>query len=313
MKRALASSLITIGVLATTPPPALAGGIANRLEFRFRPAAGADGARAAGSERARWDVFAAGETVVAQVNDLSGTLDPSDGPFHLWIERGQQISPARPILQSAIRVATFRMAPSVRGGTATFTVPSLPRGRYTLSVCDDPCRTWGFDEIVQGRITVVPSIGEARLVARIREFRSDAWEARRALQNDLREALRTERSLEAQVSSLTDELAKAQANLTGLSSGASGPAPMPARPMLSGPAAAWLVAATVSIAGLWLFRRRRRAVELHDTAAEQRSRSSRTRSDVRDEAARSSGTSGERAHLAVQQPHRIRTRTRGVP
>ena len=267
MKRALAASLITIGALATARPPALAGGIGNWLEFRFRPTAGADDARAVGSERARWDVFAAGETVVAQVGDLSGALDPSDGPFHLWIERGQRIRPARPIPQSAIRVGTFRMAPSGRGGTATFPVPSLPRGRYTLSVCDDPCRTWGFDEIVQGRITVVPSSGEARLVARIREFRSGAWEARRALQNDLREALRAERSLEAQVSSLTDELAKAQANLTGLSSGGTGPPPMPARPMLSGHAAAWLAAATVSIAGLWLFRRRR-AVEVPDTGAE---------------------------------------------
>jgi hypothetical protein len=267
MKRILVTGLVVTALFGLSPPRAVAGG--NWLEFRQPQPAVAGGAAPDGvSDRARWDVFASGETVVAHVGYLSATLGPEDGPFHLWIERGEEVRAGRPIPSSALRVGTFRMAASGRGGTATFTVPSLPRGQYTLSVCDNPCRTWGFDEFVQGWITVAPTIGEAKLVARIRELRSDAWEARYALREELREALRGERSLEAQVASLTDELDQARANLAGLGAGASGPPAVAPRPMVDGAATAWLAAAIVVAAVLQLWVRRRRTVAVPDTPAE---------------------------------------------
>lgn len=80
MKRLLAIGLLAVALLGCLSSPATAGG--NWLEFRL-----ADGA--AQSNRSRWDIFATGETVVARVGYLSGTLGPDDGPFHLWVERGR--------------------------------------------------------------------------------------------------------------------------------------------------------------------------------------------------------------------------------
>lgn len=259
MKKLLAVSLITIGILAVTPAPALAGG--NWLEFRLRGAA-------AGSDRARWDVFAAGETVVARSAYLSATFDPSDGPFHVWIERGERLRAGRPIPESAIRVGTFRMAPSGQAGTAPFTVPELPRGMYTLSVCDDPCRTVGFGESVQGWVTLMPTIAEARLVTRTRELRETAREHRYDLQHELRQARREARKLEARIGALTEELWDVRANLEGLGAAASRPPAAAPRPLVDAAAAAWLAAALAAVATVSLLRRRRGSMRIPDTPAE---------------------------------------------
>jgi hypothetical protein len=255
MKRLVATTLL-LAALAPLPTPAVAGG--NFLEFRLRGGA-------VGSDPARWDIFATGQTVVARVGYLSATFGPADGPFHLWIERGDELEAGKPIPESAIRVGTFRMAASGRGGQATFTMPELPRGTYTFSVCDDPCRTWGFDEWVQGWLTSVPTVGEAQLLARTRELRETLREVTYGIGRDVRAAERREDRLTAEITALTGELDDARTELDRLRSSANRVEP---RPVIDAAAGAWIATGLVVVAALWLIGRRRSRIVVPDTPAE---------------------------------------------
>jgi hypothetical protein len=256
MKRLVATTLLLAALAALLPSPAVAGG--NFLEFRLRDAA-------PGSDPSRWDIFATGQTVVARVGYLSAAFGPTDGPFHLWIERGDELEAGSPIPESAIRVGTFRMAASGRGGQATFTMPELPRGTYTFSVCDDPCRTWGFDEWVQGWLTAVPTAGEAQLLARTRELRETLREVTYGIGRDVRAAEQREDRLTAEITALTGELDDARTELDRLRSAANGVEP---RPVIDAAAGALIATGPVIVATLWLIGRRRSRIVVPDTPAE---------------------------------------------
>jgi hypothetical protein len=256
MKRLVATTLLLAALAALLPTPAVAGG--NFLEFRLRDAA-------AGSGPSRWDIFATGQTVVARVGYLSATFGPTDGPFHLWVERGDELEAGSPIPQSAIRVGTFRMAASGRGGQATFTMPELPRGTYTFSVCDDPCRTWGFDEWVQGWLTAVPTAGEAQLLARTRELRETLREVTYGIGRDVRAAERREDRLTAEITALTGELEDARTEVDRLWSV---PNRVDPRPVIDAAAGAWIATGLVIVAAMWLIGRRRSRIVVPDTPAE---------------------------------------------
>jgi hypothetical protein len=255
MKRLVAPTLLVAALTALLPSPAVAGG--NFLEFRLRGAV-------AGSDPPRWDIFATGQTVVARVGYLSATFGPTDGPFHLWIEWGEELEAGTPIPESAIRVGTFRMAASGRGGQATFTMPELPRGTYTFSVCDDPCRTWGFDEWVQGWLTAVPTLGEARLLARLREQQADHRELVAALHDNVRAAERSEDGLRRRVGELEADLKAAREQVAR---GAAERSETRSDALIDGWAGAWIAAALVAVGTVWLGLRRPRIV-VPDTPAE---------------------------------------------
>jgi hypothetical protein len=255
MKRLVATTLLAV-LAALLATPAVAGG--NFLEFRLRGAA-------ARSDPTRWDIFATGQTVVARVGYLSATFGPTDGPFHLWIERGDELEAGSPIPESAIRVGTFRMAASGRGGQATFTMPELPRGTYTFSVCDDPCRTWGFDEWVQGWLTAVPTVGEAQLLARTRELRETLRAVTNRIGRDVRAAERREDRLTAEITALSDELDDARTELGRLRPAANRVEP---RPVIDATAGPWIATGLVIVAALWLIGRRRSRIEVPETPEE---------------------------------------------
>lgn len=256
MKRIVVMSLVLTALAPLASSPAVAGG--NWLEFRRPDAPARFGP-------SRWDIFATGQTVVARVGYLSATFGPTDGPFHLWIERGEALEAGGPIPDSAIRVGTFHMAPSGRGGQATFTMPALPRGTYTLVVCDDPCTTYGFGEYVQGWLTSVPTAAEAQLLARLRELRSERDELVAMLYDDIHASNRREERLLERVTELERQVAIAHTHLARRA--AERPAPRP-QALIDGAGGAWLAAALAAIAAGWLLSRRRRAIFVPDTPAE---------------------------------------------
>jgi hypothetical protein len=269
MKRSIAIGVLAASLLALASP-ASAGG--NWIEFRRAEGAAASDDPSGGSPvrdaRSRWDIFATGESVVARVGYLSRTFGADDGPFHLWIERGDELQAGEPIPATALRVGTFDMSPDGRGGVVRFVLPDLPRGMHTFVVCDDPCTTYGFDESVQGWLTSVPTAGEGQLLARVRELRWDERELVASLRGEVRAGERQEELLGLQVTELEQQLETARGQLARLA--AERPAPPAPRSdaLIDGAGGAWIASAMLAIAAVWLIARRRRRIIVPDTPAE---------------------------------------------
>lgn len=265
MKRWLALGVLATSLLAVMATPAAAGG--NWIDFRrAEGAAGGDpsGGSPARDARAGWDIFVTGETVLARVTYLSRVFDESDGPFHLWIERGDPLEAGEPIPTTALRVGTFDMNPNA-GASSRFVVPELPRGTYTLVVCDDPCSTYGFGEYVQGWLTSVPTAAEALLLARVRDVRANAQMRLYEMRRNLRQTQRSEGKLDGEVTALTSELRTAREQLARLTAERRAARPAALIDVAGG---AWIASAMlVIVAGVSIARRRRRIV-VPDTPAE---------------------------------------------
>jgi hypothetical protein len=259
-------SILLIGLMA---PSAVAGG--NWLEFRTAE-------RDPRPSPSRWDIFPAGESLVARVGYLSGAFELGDGPFHLWIERGDALEAGMPIPQSAIRVGTFEMAPDGTGGHAAFDLPALPSGTYSFAVCDDPCteRGFGFGEFVQGWLTVVQTPEEARLLVRVRALRENARTKKRESRADLRVAELREGRLTTRLDTAVEALDEARAQVERLTRSASRPHD---QAMIGGAGGAWIAVGLVAAA---LIMRRRRAprIDVPDTPAELLSPSERVLEDL---------------------------------
>ena len=258
MKRLVAAlGLVSVVVIGLPAPFAVAGG--NWLEFRS--------ADTDLRSSPRWDIFTVGEPLVAKVGYLDGSLGSSEGPFHLWIERGDAIEAGTSIPSSAIRVATFEMAPDGRAGRAVFELPALPSGLLTLSVCDDPCteRGFGFGEFVQGWLTVVQTPEEARLLARINELRETSRVALRRVRADLRVAEVRETRLRSRLDAAVDALEGTRVQVDRLTRAVSR---RPGVVMIDGAAGAWIAAGAIVIAALFFRPRRRDRVSVPDTPAE---------------------------------------------
>ena len=268
MKRSIALGVLAASLLLLPATPAAAGG--NWLDFRRSE--GVAGGRSSGGTPARdarsgWDIFVTGEEVLARVSYLSRTFHDGEGPFHLWIERGERLEAGEPIPTTALRVGTFDMRPDGRTGFASFVLPELPRGTYTLSVCDVPCTTYGFEEFVQGWLTSVPSVGEAQLLARVRELRWDERELVASLQDDARAAERREEELLLRVTQLEQQLDRARGQLARVATERPAPAPR-SDALIDSAGGAWIASAMLAIAAGVLFVRRRRRIGVPDTPAE---------------------------------------------
>ena len=266
MKRSIALGVLATSLLAVMATPAAAGG--NWIDFRRAEGAAAgdpSGGTPARDARSGWDIFVTGEEILARVSYLSRVFDDADGPFHLWIERGDPLGAGEPIPTTAIRVGTFDM--NLNGGAhVTFVLPELERGTYNLVVCDDPCTTFGFGEYVQGWLTSVPTAAEAQLLARVREVRSNARERLYQMRRNLRETQRREWRLDGEVTALTSELRAAREQLARLA--AERPAPDPrSDALIDGAGGAWIAAAMLGIATGWLIARRRRRIVVPDSPA----------------------------------------------
>jgi hypothetical protein len=266
MKRSIAIGVLATSLLPLMATPAAAGG--NWIEFRREQGAAVPGDASGGvparDARFGWDIFVTGETVVARVTYLSRVFDDTDGPFHLWIERGDPLEAGEPIPTTALRVGTFDMNRNA-GASTRFVVPDLPRGTYTFVVCDDPCTTYGFGEYVQGWLTAVPTAAEAELLARVREVRDNARMRLYEMRRNRRQTQRREWKLDGRVTALTSELKSAREQLARQAA-----ARQAARPqaLIDGAGGAWIASASIAIAVAWLRSRRRRGIVVPDTPAE---------------------------------------------
>jgi hypothetical protein len=141
------------------------------------------------------------------------------GPYYAWIapERGRVDVPMLP--GGAIRLSAFDLhwtSENFAVARTSFVLPPLPSGRYTIDVCNDPCRLSGFGEFVQGWASVVQSAEAVTLQRQKERIRGTLYEARRdatrarndaeSLQADLNDSEATRASMEARVAVLTDEL-----------------------------------------------------------------------------------------------------------
>lgn len=253
-----AATLVVLVLIGLQAPSAVAGG--NWLEFRS-----AEGDRQIGQSGG--DIFVIGESLISRVGYLRGGLSLGDGPFHLWIERGDALDAGESIPQTAIRVGTFEMAPDGTGGHAAFDLPALPSGTYSFAVCDDPCteRGFGFGEFVQGWLTVTQTPGEARLLARVRNLRDHMRSRVHGLTREMRSAERREEQLETRLDSALGALEESRAQVGRLSRAASR---TPDRDVNGGTAAALIAVGMIAIAAVLLRRHRRDRIVVPDSPAE---------------------------------------------
>jgi hypothetical protein len=163
----LAFILTSLALIATLTAPSAAGG-GNWLEFR----------RASQSARSDPAIFALGERVVAYANVYAqGPFQRrilGRGPFVAWLrpERPRYGGPGVPV--APVALGTFdlrRLSAHVFRASAHFTVPAVPSGAYTVTICNEPCVHRGLGEGVQGWIQVVDTPVRARLLALARERR----------------------------------------------------------------------------------------------------------------------------------------------
>jgi hypothetical protein len=256
-KLAATLGLISVVLIGFQAPPAIAGG--NWLEFR-----NVDDRQMSGSG---WDIFVVGEALVARGGYLSVALGSDTGPYYLWIERGIALQADVPIPSSAIRVATFEMAPDGRSGHAVFDLPALPSGTYSFAVCDDPCteRGFGFGEFVQGWLTVTQTPEEARLLARVRDLRETMRSRVHGLTTELRSAERREDRLETRLDAALGALEESRAQVGRLTHAASR---TPDRNVIDGTAGALIALGLIATAAVLFRRHRRDRIVVPDSPAE---------------------------------------------
>ncbi len=178
------------------------------------------------------DHYLPGQTAVLRgvfaVNGLKSTGRIDDGPYYAYLLAGGgrfgMIDPPR-IPNGAIRLGVVRFGPVVEGhghyryskGSVTFTVPDVASANYAVSFCNDPCRSSTIGWLGFGRITIVHTALEARLLDMRDSLKSRLLEARfhlrrsetriEVLNTTAREAATDQRSLQEQVRSLTERLA----------------------------------------------------------------------------------------------------------
>ncbi len=258
MKKLVATfGLVSIVLIVSAAPSAVAGG--NSLEFRSTesdPLTTQDGG----------DIFVIGESLIARVDYLSVALGPETRPYHLWIERGEDLAAGRPIPESALRVGTFVMAPDGRSGRAAFNLPPLPSGMYSFAVCDDPCteRGFGFGEFVQGWLTVTQTPEEARLLARVHELRGMLRSRVHGLTADVRSAERQGDRLGTRLDAALGALEESRAQVARLTHAASR---TPNRYVVDGTAGALIAVGLIATAAVLVRRRRRDRIVVPDSPA----------------------------------------------
>jgi hypothetical protein len=177
------------------------------------------------------DHYLPGQTAVLRgafaVNRLKDTGRIEDGPYYAYLLVGSRygmIDPPR-IPKGAIRLGVVRFGPVTEGqdgyryatGSVTLTVPDIASANYSVSYCNDPCRSSTIGWLGFGRITIVRSALEAKLLDKRDSLKGKLRAARFHLRRNetriavmetaAREAAADQASLQEQVRSLTERLA----------------------------------------------------------------------------------------------------------
>jgi hypothetical protein len=259
------------GLLATLPASAARAG-GNWLDIRPVDGAGS-------SQWSSWSgPFVPGTAVevraqvYVQSEHAIGRLRTS-GPYYAWIARSGGRVDVRGIPSDATRLSAFVLRWTSRQfavAHASFVMPALPSGDYTIEVCNDPCTLSGFGDFVQGWTGVVQSTEAAQLKRERDRFRSrfiharaDAAQTRREaerLQADLEDSEGTRATLTARIAVLTDQLDSARR-------------PEPAsvttsRTLVDPWIGVLLAVAALSLAAMIRFRYRARRIVVPDTLEE---------------------------------------------
>lgn len=290
MRRIAVPLAIILGTITFHAPPSAAGG--SWLEV-------------VGGERVRldgWDLpyAAVGGTVTMRGDFSDGQLAPvSAGPWYLYLQ--MESGDDAPLSEPLGALDIVPLGTRSYTASASFEVPGLPSGHYSVLVCTLGCTKIGVGDLLGGSVFVGATSGEARLGARLQILR---W-----MQDEDERALRT---LDSKVSRLEEDLAQAEGSLASESARVAlleGQARAMAtsnertrervaeaeRALARSRLIAWSLGAVVLLLGIasaWHLARRRRNV-IPDTPAE-----------LIGEASRSRGIEVERADRARAAPGR---------
>jgi hypothetical protein len=209
--------------------------------------------------------IALAQTYVAVPKPKQELLDR--GPFSAFLVTGRAWpQEGKPLPTDVIDLGTFSIEHD-RGTTfelrASLSIPDVPGDFYPIAFCNDPCTIAGFREPISGYISIVQTEREAALLDQQQRLRGRLSNARRDLRRTTKEleALRAEFGarerdrayLAGEVNRLNHALDRAQAASAS-------------RPLLDGAGLAAAVAALLGaaallgVAGMSLWRRRRRPI-----------------------------------------------------
>lgn len=142
------------------------------------------------------------------------------GPFYLFaVPDGLAIREGRAIPSGTVRLGTFAIEEEQAGSyelRAVFTAPQLAAGSYDMALCDDPCTTAGFGEVLTGSISIVATRREAQLLIQNDRLRSRLSGAKREARKAERRLAATEDELETQLASGSSERAELSAEIERL-------------------------------------------------------------------------------------------------
>lgn len=140
---------------------------------------------------------------------IEGLGGIDDGPYVVYLNPGSRYVRPGSVPPTAIALGQLEIVQARFSTVArvTFTVPSVPTGEYTMSLCNDPCTVDGLGDIVGGWLRVTQTTKEGRLIARLDDVKRD----RAALNHALKEADVQAQELESR----SEEAARAIEGLRG--------------------------------------------------------------------------------------------------
>jgi hypothetical protein len=210
--------------------------------------------------------YAPGDRVSGRVTFGRGSGEPiraEAGPFTAYIIPGNRwIDPPR-IPQGAVPVGPMRLVRSTSYWVASvdFTLPEVGAGGYSLGYCNDPCTISSLGELVGGWFQAVPSHELIPLYAS-----ADRTEQRiRSLRGQARTADRRADELAGEVRDLRDANERLEQRVAVLERAAR---PAPNRPADFPAPLGWALVALTVLAGLVMFRPRRRPAPSLTTPSE---------------------------------------------
>jgi hypothetical protein len=140
---------------------------------------------------------------------IAGLGGIDDGPYVVYLNPGSTYVRPGSVPPTAVTLGRLEIVRERFSAVAriTFTVPSVPTGEYTMSLCNDPCTVDGLGDIVGGWLRIAQTTKEGRLIARLDDVKRD----RSALNHAVKEA-----DVQAQeLRSSSEEAARAIEGLRG--------------------------------------------------------------------------------------------------
>ena len=197
-----------------------------------------------------------GEVVTAHTSfspRIAGLGGIDDGPYVVYLLPGSRLVDPGSLPPKAIALGQLEIVQGRFGSVAriSFTVPRVPTGEYTMSLCNDPCTVDGLGDIVGGWLGIAQTTKEGRLIARLDDVKreraalnhalSEADARARELGSRVREAAGTNEGLRGRIAALDARLRTARSS-------------PPARPLIEWWAAALVALGLLALTAALVFR-----------------------------------------------------------